>query len=182
MNDDAYKALRIVPVTPDYPNTERLLDIRDEAFPANERIDSRDVALYREENGYVFLAFEDDRMPVGFVLLRDCGDEAYYGIYLAIGKEFQNRHYGSRVMKLLIEEYLKGKMMFGCVEALLPEAENYQQRVDRIRFYQRNGMFVLDGVVDAGKMGKYQFVCTDPNVTFEQLKAKMSIAIPMLTV
>ena len=182
MNDDVYKALRIVPVTPDYPNTERLLDIRDEAFPANERIDSRDVALYREENGYVFLAFEDDSMPVGFALLRDCGDEAYYGIYLAIGKEFRNRHYGSCALKLVIEEYLKGKMLFGCVEALLPEVENYQQRVDRLRFYQRNGMFVLDGVLDAGPMGKYQFVCTDPNVSFEQLKAKMSTAMPVLTV
>ena len=128
------------------------------------------------------MVFEDDIVPVGFMQLRHCGDNAYYGIYLAIGKEFRNRHYGSYALKLVIEEYLKGKMMFGCVEALLPEAENYQQRVDRARFYRRNGMFVLDGVADAGKMGKYQFVCTDPNVTFEQLKAKMSIAMPVPTV
>ena len=182
MNNDVRTGLRIVPLTTDYPYLERVLDIRDEAFPANERPNSRKVSSYNKDNGYVNLVFEDDNVPIGFMQLRRCGDNAYYGLYLAIGKEFQNRHYGSRVMKLLIEEYLKGKMMFGCVEALLPESENYQQRVNRVRFFQRNGMFVLDGVLDAGPMGKYQFVCTDPNVTFEQLKAKMSIAMPMLAV
>ena len=42
-------------------------------------------------------------------------------------------------------------------------------------------MFLLDEVIDAGPLGKYQFVCTDPNVTFEQLKAKMPFALPSLT-
>lgn len=175
MNNDKCTGLCIVPLTSDYPNLERVLDIRDEAFPANERPASREVSSYNEKNGYVTLVFEDDHVPIGFMQMRHCGDNVYYGIYLAIGKEFRNRHYGSCALKLVVEEYLKGKMMFGCVEALLPEAENYQQRVDRVRFYQRNGMFVLDGVLDAGPMGKYQFVCTDPNATFEQLKAKMPV-------
>ena len=182
MDNDVCTGLRIVPLTSDYPQLQRVLDIRDEAFPANERPNSRNVSSYNKDNGYVNLVFEDDNVPVGFMQLRHCGDDAYYGIYLAIGKKFRNRHYGSRALKLVIEEYLKGKMLFGCVEALIPEAENYQQRVDRVRFYQRNGMFVLDGVLDAGPRGKYQFVCTDPNMTFEQLKAKMAIAMPMLTI
>ena len=182
MDNDVCTGLRIVPLTSDYPQLERVLDIRDEAFPANERPNSRNVSSYNKDNGYVNLVFEDDNVPVGFMQLRHCGDDAYYGIYLAIGKKFRNSHYGSRALKLVIEEYLKGKMLFGCVEALIPEAENYQQRVDRVRFYQRNGMFVLDGVLDAGPRGKYQFVCTDPNMTFEQLKAKMAIAMPMLTI
>ena len=185
MNNDVCTGLRIVPLTADYPKLERLFEIRDEAFPANERLASRDISSYTEyteENGYVSLVFEEDNALIGFVQLRRCGDDAYYGIYLAIGKEYRNKQYGSRALKLLIEEYLKGKMMFGCVEALLPEAENYEQRVARARFYQRNGMFLLDGVLDGGPRGKYQFVCTDPNATFEQLKAKMSIAMPMLTV
>ena len=182
MDNDVCTGLRIVPLTSDYPQLQLVLDIRDEAFPANERPNSRNVSSYNKDNGYVNLVFEDDNVPVGFMQLRHCGDDVYFGIYLAIGKEFRNRHYGSRALKLVIEEYLKEKMMFGCVEALLPEAENYQQRVDRVRFYQRNGMFVLDGVLDAGPMGKYQFVCTDPNVSFEQLKAKMSTAMPVFTV
>ena len=97
---------------------------------------------------------------------------ACFFLYLAIAKEFQNRHYGSRALKLVLEEYLKGKMMFGCVEALIPEAENYQQRVNRVRFFRRNGLFLLDGVIDGGERGKFQFICTDPNVTFEQLNAQ----------
>ena len=181
MDNDVSTGLRVVPLTSDYPYMDRVLDIRDEAFPKNERPSSRNVSSYNAENGYINLVFEDDHVPVGFIQLRHCGDDAYFGIYLAIGKKYQNRHYGSRALRLVIEEYLKGKMLFGCVEALVPEAENYQQRVKRVRFYQRNGMFLLDGVMDSGIMGKYQFVCTDPNVTFDELKARMAIAMPMLT-
>ena len=172
MNDASYNKLRIVPVTSEYPNVECLFNIRDEAFPANERNASRDISPYSAENGYVLLAFEVDTVPVGFILFRDCGDNMYYGIYLAIGKEFRNRHYGSHVLKLVLEEYLKGKVFFGCVEALLPEAENYQQRVNRVRFYQRNGLFLLDGIIDGGPVGKYQFICSDPELTYDQLMAK----------
>ena len=182
MDNDVSTGLRIVPLTSDYPYLDRVLDIRDEAFPVNERPRSRNVSSYNIDNGYVNLVFEDDNVPVGFMQLRYCRDNVYYGLYLAIGKKFQNRHYGSRVMKLLIEDYLKEKMMFGCVEALLPEAENYQQRVKRVRFFQRNGMYLLDGVLDSGPMGKYQFICTDPNATFEQLKAILPVAMPMLTI
>ena len=103
MDNDVCTGLRIVPLTSDYPQLQRVLDIRDEAFPANERPNSRNVSSYNKDNGYVNLVFEDDNVPVGFMQLRHCGDDAYYGIYLAIGKEFQNRHYGSRALKLVIE-------------------------------------------------------------------------------
>lgn len=177
MNNDVCNGLRIVPLTPDYPYLDSIFDMRDEAFPKNERPTTREVSPFTEENGYVTLAFEDDNVPIGFMQLYRCEENVYFGLYLAIGKEFRNKHYGTRVLNMVIEEYLKDTMMFGCVEALIPEAENYQQRLDRIRFYQRNGMFVLDGVFDAEPFGKYQFVCTKPNVTFEQLKAKISPVI-----
>lgn len=168
----------MVPVASGYPYIERILDIRDEAFPVNERIASRDISTFNEKNGFITLAFEDDGAPVGFMHMFKCDDSVYYGLYLAIAKEYRNKHYGSRALKLVIEEYLKGKMMFGFVEALLPEAENYQQRVERVRFYLRNGLYLLDGVIDGGPRGKYQFICTDPDMTFEQLRARMPFPIP----
>ena len=180
MDKDICTGLHAVPVTADYPNIQRLNAIMNEAFPENERPDSRDVSEYCEGDGYVLLAFEDDHVPVGFSLLYDLGDNVYYGVYLAIAKEFRNRHYGTRALKLVKEEFLKGKIQFACIEALLPEAENYQQRVDRARFYLRNGMSLLDGVIDAGEAGKYQFICTEPNVTFEQLMPKMEPILSFL--
>lgn len=180
MDNKDCTGLEIVPLTPDYPYLDCLNDILDEAFPANERLASRDITSFSKDSRYVILVFEDDHVPVGFLQMLHCGEDAYYVMYLAIGKEFRNRSYGSRVMKLAADEYLKGKIVFGCVEALLPEAPNYQQRVDRVRFYQRNGMVLLDEVIDVGEIGKYQLVCNDPNVTSEQLKAKMPAAMPFL--
>lgn len=174
-NEPLTPSLRVVQVTPDYPYMEKLLDIRDEAFPANERLASRDASLYNEENGYVIVALEENSLPVGFMLLYHCGEDACYGFYLAIEKESRNKHYGGRLLQMIVNDYLKGKMFFGCIEAVLPEAENYRQRLDRARFYQRNGLFILDGIVDAGLMGKYQFVCSDSTATYEQLMEKMKI-------
>ena len=48
MNNDVCTGLRIVPLTADYPKLERLFEIRDEAFPANERPASREVSSYNE--------------------------------------------------------------------------------------------------------------------------------------
>ncbi|MDO4219566.1 MAG: GNAT family N-acetyltransferase [Synergistaceae bacterium] len=170
--------IRLVPVTPEYPHIERLLDIRDEAFPPNERIDSRDISNYTEENGWFFLAIENQNEPVGFTLWYDCGDNMLFGLYIAIAHEFQNKHYGARTFNLLMDKYFKGKILFGCTEALLPETDNYQQRLNRIRFHKRNRLFLHDEIIDGGPFGKYQFVCSDPSVSHEQLLEKFCEFMP----
>ncbi len=170
--------IRLVPVTPEYPHIDRLLDIRDEAFPPNERIDSRDISNYTEENGWFFLAIENQNEPVGFTLWHDCGENMLFGLYIAIAKEFQNKHYGAQTFDLLIDEYFKGKTLFGFTEAPLPDTENYQQRLARVRFYNRGRLFLYDKIVDAGSYGKYQFVCTDPSIPQERLLKKLREFLP----
>lgn len=178
MNNNTDSELKFVPITADYPNIELIYDIRDEAFPLNERGETRNLSEWSEEMGYHFLAIEDDAVPVGFVLLYDCAEDMYLGAYLAISKQYRNKHYGTRVLKLLVEDYLNGKGLFGFVEALVPEAENYQQRLARVRFYERNGLFVLNKIFDMGATGKYQLVSTDPNATPDLLMAKFCANIP----
>lgn len=171
--------IRLVLVTPEYPHIECLLDILNEAFPPNERIDSRDISNYTEGNGYIFLAIENQNEPIGFTLWYDCGEGILFGGYLAIGRKFRNQHYGESAWHLLMDEYFKGKILFGCIEAPLPEAENYQQRLARVRFYKRNRMFLHDEVIiDGGEVGKYQLICSDPSVPYEQLVKKFYEFLP----
>lgn len=170
--------IRLVPVTPEYPHIERLLDIGNEAFPPNEWTNPRDISNYTEENGWIFLAIENENTPVGFTLWYDCGENMLFGFYIAIGKEFQNKHYGARTFNLLMDKYFKGKIFFGCTEALLPEAANYQQRLARVRFHKRNGLFLHDEIIDGGPFGKFQFVCSDPSVPHERLLKKFYEFMP----
>ena len=73
-----------------------------------------------------------------------------------------------------IDELIKDKILFGCIEALIPETQNYEQRVKRAQFYTKNGMYVLDEILHKDPIGDFQFFCSDKSVTVETLKIKMA--------
>ncbi len=81
-------------------------------------------------------------------------------------------------MNLLLNEYFKDKALFACIEALLPEADNYEQRVLRRDFYVRNGWFFRDKIIDAGYMGKYQVIYTKMDMDFVKLASKLRMMYP----
>lgn len=165
--------IHFVHVTGEYPYLKELLDIRDEAFPENERSSDRNLDAYINNTRFTTYAVEDNERLVGFTVLINIDEDYSYLLYLAIGQQFRSKHYGSIVLQNLINNELKGKALFGCIEALLPESENYTQRVKRAEFYTRNGMTVLDKVFCKEPVGSFQFFCSDSKVDFETLKQKM---------
>lgn len=58
--------------------------------------------------------------------------------YFAIMKEHRSIGYGKEVLKALADKYA-GKVLFGEVEPLDANADNYEQRVRRMKFYMENG-------------------------------------------
>lgn len=167
--------INFVRVTEEYSHLEEFFDIRDEAFPENERSKERDISEYIGNPKLTTFAVEDDGCLIGFTVLINIDEEYVYLLYLAIGQQFRSKHYGSIVLQKLTNEELKGKVLFGCIEALLPDAENYAQRVKRAEFYTRNNMTVLDEVLSREPIGNFQFFCSDTEAGFDTLKQKMGM-------
>lgn len=166
-------------VTPEYEHLEELFDIRDEAFPENERSTTRNLDALSESSKLIIYGIEDDNQLIGFTYLFYLDDDFVYLLYLAIGQQFRNKHYGSVVLRTLIDDLLKDKVLFGCIEALIPEAQNYEQRVKRAQFYTRNDMYILDDIISKDSIGDYQLICSDKNVTADTLKQKLMSLQPV---
>lgn len=172
--------IRMVTVTLDYPYLKKISEIYEEAFPPNERPSDISIDDFIKDKRNYLLAIEDDNDIVGFALLQDCGDGFLYLRFFAIAREFRGKEYGSIVLNLLKNVYYKEKYLFGVIEALLPETDNYEQRLLRRDFYVRNGWILRDRVIDAGYMGKYQVIYSKSDTDFGLLASKLRMLYPNL--
>ena len=169
MKFDDNHAIHLERVDWNYPHLDIIRHINEEAFPENERKDLS-VFLNWSAQGLAELhAVVDGEVPVGFAIWFNFGADYVFWMYLAIDSQYQRRKYGTKTERLIFDEVLKDKIIFGGIEALEPSAENYEQRVSRVKFHEKNGFHTFDKVFDLGVFGKYQFVCTDPSVSVDEL-------------
>lgn len=66
-------------------------------------------------------------------------DEAAYLFFFAIRKESRGHGYGGQALELLKERY-RGRTLFLALECMDANAENYAQRLNRHRFYEKHGL------------------------------------------
>lgn len=170
MKFDDNHAIHLERVDQNYPHLDILRQINEEAFPKNER---KDLSIYLNQSAEPVAnlhAVVDGDVPVGFTIWYNFGKNYVFWMYLAIDSRYRNRKYGTKTERLIFDDILKGKIIFGAVEALNPNAENFEQRISRIKFHERNGFHLFDKIFDLGTAGQYQFVCTDPSVSVDALE------------
>lgn len=103
-------------------------------------------------------------------------DNTIYLAYLAVAPELRGQGYGSRILQALKEKYPDQQIVLD-IEPLDPDADNYYQRVDRLRFYQKNGwhrthqMLVdadgkFEALVDQNHFDKQDFAKTLKQMSF----------------
>ncbi len=74
-------------------------------------------------------------MGLSFVIFTH---EMAYVLYLAINDKVRSRGYGGQILSLIAEKY-SDRVITLNIEKIAPEAPNYQQRLNRERFYLKNG-------------------------------------------
>ncbi|MDF7639261.1 GNAT family N-acetyltransferase [Lactobacillus sp. ESL0791] len=102
-------------------------------------------------------AIYDKTEFVGLDFLVEGKTEVYLG-YLAIVPDKRGQGYGSRVLKVLEQNY-SAKQLVLDIEPVTRKAENYKQRSSRLHFYQHNGFHrTKKDLVDDG--GEYAILTT----------------------
>lgn len=125
-------------ITPDFKEKEKLYALNDEAFPREERIPSDKLLTLLQELNCDAWAFYDE-VFVGFaVLLSDAELRMAYLSYFAIDGAYRSRGYGGMALTKLAEAY-DGYQIALDMERMDDNAENYDQRLRRLAFYERNG-------------------------------------------
>ncbi len=173
MNFDSENKVHLERVDETYKHMDMLDAISKEAFPPAERPNIPYYAAHMDKQLLYIMAIVDGEVPVGFLIWLDLGGGFVYLAYFAIDAKYRSHNYGSKTNALIFNGVLKDKVVLGVIEALDPDAENYEQRVSRKKFYERNGFHVLDEIVDVPAAGRFQIAYHGPETPVDVLKEKV---------
>lgn len=107
-----------------------------QAFPKNEQFPFWFLLWKARKKNIDFLAFYDNDEFVGFTYLITQEDLTYI-LYLAVAKTTRSKGYGSQILNLLKEMFVKKRIMLS-IESPDVKSDNLQQRQKRKAFYYKN--------------------------------------------
>ncbi|WP_370448345.1 MULTISPECIES: GNAT family N-acetyltransferase [Lactobacillus] len=127
------------------------------AFPEAERFHTWQLLVMALRKKARFQAIYNETEFVGLIFLVE-GETAVYLAYLAIISAKHGQGYGTKVLQALRKNYYNKDIILD-IEPINSLALNYNQRVKRLHFYERNG-FKQTGkkLIDAG--GQYAIMTT----------------------
>lgn len=141
------------------------------AFPKEERAPFA-LLMSRVNNGRdSFYAVEDYGEFVGLVYTIK-KESLVYVFFLAVVEEKRGMGYGTRILRCI------RRLNPGCVVSLMIEdtedssADNYEQRINRLGFYQANGFQQLHVKINEAGVA-YELLGTDDSVTQADFLALM---------
>ena len=135
-----------------------------EAFPKEERLPWWIMRLLTVKDGIEFTAYYDNETFCGFTYSITEGDILFV-YFLAVADGLRGKGYGSAILGYL-KKNNEGKTITLNVEPLDENAENAQQRKNRMRFYQKNGFH--DTGYDVKEVGgKFRIMSTEKELDKE---------------
>ena len=116
---------------------DRVNEMYFDSFNKDDRV-SMKFLLWKTKKDFVdFLAIYDDEELIGFTYLVTHKDLTLV-FYLAIDESFRSKGYGKKAIDAIKNKYPNNTIILD-IEAIDEQAENYEQRLRREKFYLKNG-------------------------------------------
>ena len=149
--------LRILPLA-EYPKyREKAMEIFRESIPENEVTDiSTLIGFFPPSMDFKEWALVYDERAVGYLIVLFTDDIAYF-LHLAVAEECRGKGFGSSAMEFLNKRFAS-HLVFFSVETPSEKAENQQQRLARIRLYERMG-YRIAGIEILDNEISYSVMC-----------------------
>ncbi len=146
-------------------NYSKIKEIYKEAFPLTERAPLFYLHMFAKKQDAQFTAYYDNDMVVGLsyvILYRS----SVFILYLAIDKDMRSKGYGTKILENLKERYSDKSISLNIEEVI--ECSNYEERLKRKEFYERNG-FKVTGMYTR-EFGENFHILTHGNFNEEDFK------------
>ncbi len=145
-------------------------------FPKEELMPMWLIKLLTLKKNYDFKAYYDNDLFVGILFTID-SDDTLFVFYIAVNDKVHSKGYGSKLLQTLFDKYPDKSVTLFIETMDDKDAQNYQQRVKRLAFYERNG-FVHTDIKAGFKTPFVDILSTDKNFNAAKAK-KLMKAIPM---
>lgn len=139
---------------------EHILEIYRNSFPKIEQFPVWLLRIMSHLKGINSVAFYDGNNLCGFSYFL-MNEETVFILYLAVNDKIRSKGYGSQIIAWIKENY-PNREIFLDAEKPDETAENYNQRVKRLEFYKRNGIFDTNQSFTYDDV-TYEILCSDKN-------------------
>ncbi len=142
-------------VSPPMEHFAEVEALQKEAFPPNESYSMEQLLALSESQNIEYVSFWEDEQLCG-LLYYNVGETMVYLFYLAVNPAIRSKGYGGKLLRWLTDRY-QGKSVVGNIEPVGFGADNEEQRVRRLAFYERNGFRRLSVRMD-DESGLYDII------------------------
>ena len=150
---------------------ERVLEIYRNSFPKVEQFPVWLLRIMSHLKGINSVVFYDESNLCGFLYFL-VNEKTVFILFLAVNDKIRSKGYGSHIITWLKESY-PSREIFLDVEKPDENSENNEQRMKRIEFYQRNGIYdTSDSFTYYGVT--YEILCTDKNFSEEDYNKNLT--------
>lgn len=141
------------------------------AFPKDEQYPFWILRLMACRKGIDYFSHYDNDLFCG-ISYTSSTDKMMYVLYLAVNDEIRSKGYGTLILKHLKEMGDNREITLN-IEPLDEKADNYEQRIKRMKFYEKNG-FKDTGYRLVDTTGEYAVLSTSDNLSIEDYKKAIS--------
>lgn len=133
-------------ITRNIENYQEIKELMKRSFPKIELYPMWFLLLVTQVKKAEFLAFYDKDKFVGCTYIIKSKKVAYL-MYIFVNDKIQSQGYGTKILKQIMKENKEKEIVLD-IEPLDENASNYEQRVKRYRFYQKNGFKKTSYIID----------------------------------
>ncbi len=137
-------------------------------FPKEELMPMWVIRTLTKIKKYDFNVYYDEDLFVGILFTIDSKDMLFV-FYIAVNDKIQSKGYGSKLLQVLYDKYPQKHISLFIETMSDKNADNYEQRIKRLAFYEKNGFFHT-GLKAGFKTPFIDILSTDKN--FDTIKAK----------
>ncbi len=157
-------------------NYEEICQFMKRVFPKEELMPMGLIRALTLKKNYDFNVYYDQDLFVGILFTIESKDTLFV-FYIAVNDKIHSKGYGSKLLNILFEKYPNKPITLFIETMEDKECENYEQRVKRLSFYERNG-FIHTGIKAGFKKPFVDILSTDTDYTVEKAKKLMKF-MPM---
>ena len=158
------------------PKSLALWRIYQESFPPHERVHPALLRLCNLRPDIDLLVVVDEHDEVAGMLMTMRRHTGVYALFLAVSHSLRGRGYGSAVLEAM-KDYYPDQGVVLAIESVDSRFSNYQERVRRLKFYERNG-FLDSGWRVWESSGVYDLLCRGMDVNIDDYRHAMRTLEP----
>ena len=130
--------MKVVPVRPFSKRSRAVRKLYLASFPKEERLPFWFLMVKSWRRQAECLAYENEQTLIGFSYSIS-GQAGHFLLFLAVSRDQQSKGYGSSILASIKEKAERHPLILA-IEPPHVEADNTEQRLRRLAFYEKNGL------------------------------------------